>query len=240
MARVYDERNLQLLSTLFILLTPRSKSPLVIDGIDVLTIDEQLEIVKPENISTQQLRRKVTFSLYDKVPKLRYKAHKRTRFKSILASYYRSYVELETLSMSSWDKNQLVLSLFIHFVQQLQIKPNGDKEKIALMKLKKNASHFWEFIYFFLQYCHDFGFQGRELHEFYKEITNDGKKNGGFGLKFVQKICATYSLKFGRFAKVKRGVGVWVTKYYNKPQRNNPATTEQKEESTNESGDLSV
>eukprot|EP00486_Rosalina_sp_Unknown_P006881 CAMPEP_0201573368 /NCGR_PEP_ID=MMETSP0190_2-20130828/17195_1 /ASSEMBLY_ACC=CAM_ASM_000263 /TAXON_ID=37353 /ORGANISM="Rosalina sp." /LENGTH=116 /DNA_ID=CAMNT_0048000269 /DNA_START=247 /DNA_END=594 /DNA_ORIENTATION=+ len=59
-------------------------------------------------------------------------------------------------------------------------------------------------------------FDGQSLQKFYDEITNFGEKPGGFGLKFVQKVCGQYELKFGKFAKVKKNVGVWVTDNVNK------------------------
>lgn len=225
MAAADDEKSL--LAMLFTFYTPTKKPLLIIDKLDDLSIDEQLNIIKPENISSMELRKKLAISLFDKVPQLKECAHKRIRFKSFLSKYYKSYIELDTLPVSKWNKNQLPLSFFIYLIKQLQATPNGEKEIAALGKAKKNASSSWKFVYYTLKYCHDSNFQGQELFDFYNEITNFGKKPGGFGLKFVQKICGTYNLKFGKFAKVKKSVGVWVDSNINKTKE--PKQEEEKE-----------
>ena len=40
-------------------------------------------------------------------------------------------------------------------------------------------------------------------------LLNNGRKSG-FGLKFIQKICNEYSLKFDKFARTKKKIGLWM------------------------------
>ena len=210
-----DESDKTAMEMLFTFYTKPDK-PLIIDGLSKLPIDEQLNIIKIDNISSQKGRKELTRSLFDKLPDLKDNAHKRIRFKSILSSYYKSYQELEILQVSKWKKNQVPLSLFIYLIKSLQSIPSDEKAIKEQQKAKKNSASFWKFIYYLLKYVNDQSFDGEALKKFYDEITNFGEKPGGFGLKFVQKICGQYSLKFGKFAKVKKNVGVWVTDNVNK------------------------
>ena len=60
-------------------------------------------------------------------------------------------------------------------------------------------------------YCNQQQFDGESLQKFWDQITNFGARSGGFGVKFVQKICGQYSLKFGKFARSKKHVGIWTS-----------------------------
>merc|ERR1712129_149877 len=40
-------------------------------------------------------------------------------------------------------------------------------------------------------------------------LTSNGSATGGFGLKFVKKICTKYELKYGKFANIKKKIGPW-------------------------------
>eukprot|EP01084_Bolivina_argentea_P154486 269304_1 len=211
-----------LLEMLFEFYSP--SKPLIIEDISKLTIEEQLLIVKIDSISSIPKRKELTKTLYDKLPDLKSTAYKRIRFKSILSSYYKTYIELESMSPQQWTKTQLPLSLFVYLIKELQKPGVNEKEK-------KSANAAWKFVYFTLQFCMEHQFDGQKLHLFYNEVTNNGTKTGGFGLKFVQKICNKYSLKFGKFAKVKKKVGVWYTDSKKKKSIN--LTTQPNDETDN-------
>ena len=224
---------------LFTFYCPPSK-PLIIEDIDKLGIDDQLEIVKIDNIDNQQKRKQFTKSLFDKLPDLQQSAHKRIRFKSILSKYHKSYQEIQSIAVEKLDAKQLPLNLFIYLTQQLQITPQDQKERDKLQKEKKTAENQMRFVYYVLKYCTDSEqeFKGEHLYKFWSEVTNNGQKTGGFGLKFVKKVVQKYGLKLGNYAKAKNKVGVWFTdnvlkskKLTEKSQAAAPKSTETKPDS---------
>eukprot|EP01084_Bolivina_argentea_P266605 452221_1 len=109
-----------LLSLLFELYCEPSKAPLTVGNIDKLSINEQLDILNIENLSLQKIRQEIPASLYHILPQLKTKVYKRVRFKYILLSYYRSYIELNTTPIIKWTPKQLCLSLIIYLVNDLQ------------------------------------------------------------------------------------------------------------------------
>eukprot|EP01084_Bolivina_argentea_P176481 305395_1 len=189
-----------------------SDKPLTIEGFDKLPIEEQLQIVVPANICTQDKRREITNKTLESVPDLKDYAYKRIRFKSLLSSYYRAYVEVKQTKVDEFNNTQLALSLFEYIIHELNtMKPTDDKAKKALEKEKKALPSSLKFVGYLIKFCEEEKFNGEELHKFWSEVTKNGTKTGGFGLKFVQKICNKFSLKFGKFAKIKKKVGVWFT-----------------------------
>ena len=187
----------------------KSSDPLIIEGIDRLSVDEQLNILKIENLSLQKIREDVAISLYHKLPELKENILKRLRFKSTLLSYYESYIKLQSVPIQEMTSNQLPLSLYMYLVKDLQKIPINDEEKQRLVKDKKISASSWQFVHYFYRFCDDQQFDGQSLHKMWAEITNNGRKSG-FGLKFIQKICNEYSLKFGKFVRTKKKIGLWM------------------------------
>eukprot|EP01084_Bolivina_argentea_P044950 82732_1 len=198
---------MDLLPLLFEIYCEPSKSPLVINGINGITIEQQLNILKLENLSLQKIRKYITVSLYDKLPELKNNVYKRIRFKSILLFYYRSYTQLQTTSMKEWTPKQLSLSLLIYLIKYMQQKIYTDDENIKQILTKDEkrfAATSCQFIYYLFRFCNEEQFDGKALYKFCCEIR------GKPGATFIQKICKKYALKFDEFSTMKKHVGLWI------------------------------
>ena len=188
------------------------RAPLTIDGIRDLSVDDQLNILDPAKIDSVEHRKCLTQELWDKLPDLRSSAHKRIRFKALLSWYYKDHLFLCSVPAPKWDRRQLPLSLFVYLMDQLRRVPaaDDDKDREALRKEKGSSlASTLRFIDCTHRYCREEGFDGEQLSAFWNEVTNHGQKTGGFGLKFVKKICGRYKLKFGKFANIKKKIGPW-------------------------------
>eukprot|EP01084_Bolivina_argentea_P287841 493959_1 len=202
--RAKDIPDKHLLEMMFEFFCSHGKT-LQIDGISNLSIDEQLNIIEFDGILSMDKIKQKTNALCNKLPDLKHTAYKRIRFKSILWSFYKKYIAsaLETESHTKWSPTELALSLFIYLIKILQKPDVTEKTK------NKGSVQFWKFVYFTLKYCQEESFDGQQLDLFYNDVTKNGTKTGGFGLKFVQKICNKFLLRFGSFAKVKKHIGAW-------------------------------
>eukprot|EP01084_Bolivina_argentea_P269115 457282_1 len=161
--------------------------------VDKLSIDEQLKLLLIENPSDQNIINAVC-SLFYKLPMLKGNLKSTITFVFALSSYYKSGIELKTISVQQLTTEQLPLSLFIHFVNN---SPN--------ISHKANP---WSFIHYLHKFCNAFKFNGKLLYKFWCTTTDNDTKTG-FSAKFIKMICQKNSLKYGLFAKIKKYISVW-------------------------------
>eukprot|EP01084_Bolivina_argentea_P031525 58355_1 len=172
-------------------------TPLQID-INKLSLDEQLNIVEFDGISSIDKRKQKIKALCDKIPDLKQSVYKQIEFESILSSFYKKYIELETKSLSEWSVTELPLSLFIYCIKFLQ-KPD------IFERDKKYAGLFFHWVYFTLKYCNEESLDGKQLIL----LCNDKSDHCGLGLRYLKLICTKFLLYTGPFTKVKKHTNIW-------------------------------
>ena len=206
MAEVVNPTALEML----IMFYTKPDKRLVIDELSQLSLAEQLNILRIDNISTQKQRKELTHSLFDQFSNLNDNTDKRYAFESILSSYYKTYQELQVLPVTKWSKPQVAISLFVYVITYLR---STQAEKFAKQKPERAIRYsdcYFRFTYYLLRYCDEEQFDGESLQQLYDAITDYGAKPGGFGVKFIQKICMYHQLKFGKYAKMKKRIRLWV------------------------------
>ena len=216
------------LKLLWAFCVPENK-PLVIDQLEAIEVKEQLELLNVAKISTNKDRAARTKALFDKVPELRDCAHKRIRLKSALSHFHRQYLSTMDTAPGEWDQKQISFSFFVFLMERLRRSPADDADQKDYDKDWKSADASWMFIHYLHRYCKEQQWGGRELLEYFNEITLNGQKTNGFALKAAKKICTEYKLKLGKYARVRKQLPIWYTEALERGKQA-PAVVEEKKE----------
>ena len=110
------------------------------------------------------------------------------RFHSILDLFLQHRSVLEDLASKQWNENQVPLSFLMFAVKRLQHEPLDDEDRNELKMDLEWADATWLFIHHFLRFCAEQKWDGKRLHEFWKEVTENGIKINEFGVKLVGQV----------------------------------------------------
>eukprot|EP01084_Bolivina_argentea_P163618 284606_1 len=183
-----------MLTTLFAFFSHEYKD-LDIQAVKSLSLDEQLKMVDVKRLSISNNRKQILVSLYNKLPQLKYRVHKRIKLKSLLSSYVLSYNKIQNKKITELTPRQVALSLCFDFIDQQRLKAPQILPILC-----------WEFAFYFLQFCNQQTFNGHSLKTFlYEQNDNDANISS-----LISKICQQYSLKMHLFKEIKQYIESWL------------------------------
>ena len=183
--------------------------PLIIDGIEDLSLQKQLDILSFNNISTAKARTAFVLKLCDDLPALKESDEKQERFQEILQLLEGQQRTICVASPIEWTEQQISMSLFCYLMNRLRREPVDDYDKKKLAREMKSADTFWMFTHYLMRFNEEKKWNGKALNDYFNEITQNGTKTSGFGFKMANLICTEYALKLGKYAPVRKQLRAW-------------------------------
>eukprot|EP01083_Nonionella_stella_P204319 744926_1 len=158
-----------------------SKVPtLFIDRLSDLDILQQVQTLKIDNISSHTKRNETIQSLSYILPDLKANTFLRIRLKSILSSYYTSYIEIERIRIQQWTHREVAFSFFVHSIQRSQI------ESIQC------PTCVWQFVHYIILFCEEQHLTGIRL---YQLLTKNSYHANDINIvHFIETMCKKYAL----------------------------------------------
>ena len=146
-----------------------------------LSLKDQLRILDPSRLRTQQSRDEALTHLMSKVP-----ARDESRFRSDIAQTLSQYSEavqsLDSVGAAQWTVHDVPLSLFAYLMQTLNRR--AADEQLTMTSLVRSLS----FIEKLHRFCVAESFDGAAMKSFWIRQTSKGRSLDGFGSKFLQQI----------------------------------------------------
>ena len=136
-------------------------------------------------------------------------------FHSILNMFLQKRIVLEDLASELWNENQVPLSFLIFSVKRLQHEPLDDEDRDELQMDLDCADATWLFIHYLLRSCAEQKWDGKRLHEFWNEVTENGIKISEFGVKLTENVLSSVQsddMDNGMFTRTAELLSMW---YYN-------------------------
>ena len=190
---------------------------LKMNAFEELEISKQCEYLQSNKINKKSARKSLLKDLVEKESnfnELSEKAHIRIHVKYILSLFYKQSEKLKkTTKISSWSKDEIILSFISHLIEAWQHDDSADKKNTAHIKI-------WEFVNYLRKYFNDTQYDGQQFLSSFN--VDDDKANNkptkGFGLQMMKTVCSKYQLKSGPYSKVKKQCNIWATKLHSQSQ----------------------
>ena len=200
-----DANNVSPLKILFSMQARTSDTPpLSMDGIDSLSLDDELRILHLSSMGTPQQCIEMASWLFANVSALKSSCDESIGFEEALSAHSEAVHELRSVGAAEWNKQQLPLALFVFGVEQLLRNPVDEEDSWELRR-ERCAEWMTRWLTFndlVHHYCRELGFDGEQMRSFWNEKTRNGQVTDMFGLHFIGKICDTYEVDAFKFYSI--------------------------------------
>ena len=188
------------ISILFKLLVPPN-DPLSVNGLESLSLDDQLDISNIDKLSTAESIDAMISTLCSnhQIVDLAVDSPQRDKFRSVLTALYEQHIVLNHIPISEYDHKQIPFSFFLYLMDRLRRHPVDAEDQMEFEKDRKKADSMWMFIDHLIAFCNEERWNGKMMNDL-------------SALHLVKRVCSRFELKMGHYARIRKLLPMWYQK----------------------------
>ena len=172
-----------------------------IDGLDELSLEQQLNILNPNNLSSAESREALITNLCAELTDF----DEAMQLQSVLETFYFQTISLRNVSPEKWSVNQMALSLFTYFMDRVRRIVDDDEKEYE--NDRKMTVEMWALISNLKRFCAE---KEESMKKLWSEITGNGTATALCASTMVNMICNRYDLKITAKDSISDCVERWV------------------------------